>query len=62
LLTVEHRDIVDTEPFEGGNVYKMLLGAIDPWYDGDDDEDEDEDDDTNTAPSSTAGASRPNSR
>ncbi|OCL06940.1 hypothetical protein AOQ84DRAFT_67856, partial [Glonium stellatum] len=29
-------DIVDTEPFTGGNVWKMLLGAINPWFDGSD--------------------------
>jgi hypothetical protein len=29
------RDIVDTEPFEGGNVWKMLLGSINRWFDGD---------------------------
>jgi hypothetical protein len=26
------RDIVDTEK-SNGNVWKMLLGAIDPWFD-----------------------------
>jgi hypothetical protein len=31
------RDIVDTEPFEGGNVWKMLRGGIDRRFDGDDD-------------------------
>jgi hypothetical protein len=31
-----HRDIVDTEPFQNGNTWKMLLGAIDPWFDDDD--------------------------
>ncbi|MCJ1271366.1 hypothetical protein MMC22_011266 [Lobaria immixta] len=31
------RDIVDTEPFEGGNVLKMLLGAVDNWFDDDPD-------------------------
>ena len=29
-----YRDIVDTEPADG-NVYKMMLGAINPWFDGD---------------------------
>lgn len=29
-----HRDIVDTEPADG-SVWKMLLGAIDPWFDDD---------------------------
>lgn len=28
-------DIVDTEPAEGGNVWKMLLGAINPRFDAD---------------------------
>lgn len=28
------RDIVDTEP-ANGNVYKMILGAINPWFDDD---------------------------
>lgn len=35
------RDIVDTEPFQGGNLLKMLLGATFPWFDGDDDDEED---------------------
>src|SRR3954468_24893223 len=26
------RDIVDTEPFENGNVWKMLLGAVFDWF------------------------------
>jgi hypothetical protein len=42
-LTLEHldsglglpRDIVDTEPFEGGSIWKMLLGSINRWFDGD---------------------------
>ncbi|KAF2103948.1 kinase-like protein [Rhizodiscina lignyota] len=29
------RDIVDTEPFEGGNVWKMMLGATNDTYDDD---------------------------
>jgi hypothetical protein len=29
------RDVVDMEPFEGGNVWKMLLGSINKWYDSD---------------------------
>ncbi|KAH0539072.1 hypothetical protein FGG08_004370 [Glutinoglossum americanum] len=29
------RDIIDTEPFSGGNVWKMFLGPIDPWFDDD---------------------------
>jgi hypothetical protein len=29
------RDIVDTEPVENGNVWKMLLGAIDKRFDAD---------------------------
>jgi hypothetical protein len=29
------RDIVDTEPFEGGNLLKMLLGATFDWFDDD---------------------------
>ncbi|KAL8842972.1 MAG: hypothetical protein Q9176_002275 [Flavoplaca citrina] len=32
----KERDIVDTEPFLNGNLLKMLLGAIWPWFDGDD--------------------------
>lgn len=35
------RDIVDTEPFQGGNVLKMLLGATFGWFDGDDDDQQD---------------------
>ena len=31
-------DIVDSEPFAGGNLLKMLLGAISAWFDDDDDE------------------------
>lgn len=31
-------DIVDTEPFPNGDVMKMLLGAINPWFDDDEDE------------------------
>lgn len=30
-----YRNIVDTEPFQGGNLLKMLLGAISEWYDDD---------------------------
>ena len=33
-----HRDIVDTEPYDG-NVWKMLLGAINKWFDDDPKED-----------------------
>ncbi|KAI9866765.1 MAG: hypothetical protein M1813_000707 [Trichoglossum hirsutum] len=29
------RDIVDTEAFAGGNIWKMLLGSLDRWFDGD---------------------------
>jgi len=32
------RDIVDTEPFLGGNLWKMLLGPTDEWYDKTDEE------------------------
>jgi len=35
------RDIVDTEP-STGDVWKMLLGAINPRFDDDDEEDDDE--------------------
>lgn len=34
-LTSTSRDIVDTEPFEGGNLLKMHLGAVDNWFDDD---------------------------
>lgn len=27
------RDIVDTEPFQNGNLLKMLLGATSDWFD-----------------------------
>ncbi|KAH7409344.1 kinase-like domain-containing protein [Cadophora sp. MPI-SDFR-AT-0126] len=37
-------DIVDTEP-SNGNVWKMLLGSIDPYFDNSDDDDDDDDDD-----------------
>jgi hypothetical protein len=30
------RDIVDTEPIQDGNIWKMLLGAINPRFDADD--------------------------
>nr|OQO20386.1 hypothetical protein B0A51_13270 [Rachicladosporium sp. CCFEE 5018] len=36
-------DIVDTEPVEGGNIWKMLLGAINENFDDDDNEDDDDD-------------------
>jgi hypothetical protein len=29
------RDHVDTEPFLNGNLWKMLLGAINEWFDDD---------------------------
>ncbi len=29
-----HRDVVDTEP-SNGNVWKMLLGAVNEWFDDD---------------------------
>lgn len=32
------RDIVDAEPADG-NVWKMLLGSLDKWFDGDKDGD-----------------------
>ncbi len=50
LIYVTLSDIVDTEPSDG-NVWKMLLGATDRWFDDDeievedDDEDDDEDED-----------------
>ena len=28
------RDVIDTEP-SNGNVWKMLLGAVNKWFDGD---------------------------
>jgi hypothetical protein len=31
------RDYVDTEPFLNGNLWKMLLGAINDWFDDDED-------------------------
>ena len=33
MLTRINRDIVDTEPHDG-NVLKMLVGAINKWFDG----------------------------
>ena len=39
------RDIVDTEPFPDGNLLKMLLGAVHPWFDDDNDDDDDVNDD-----------------
>lgn len=33
---IASRDIVDTEPFQDGNLLKMLLGATFNWFDGDD--------------------------
>jgi hypothetical protein len=47
------KDIVDTEP-SYGNVWKMLLGTIDPWFDGDDGDD---DDDGSVSNGSNAGHS-----
>ena len=42
---VQHRDLVDTTPADG-NVWKMLLGPLNPWFDDDtEEEDDDEDDD-----------------
>jgi len=35
MYTDSSRDIVDTEPVENGNVWKMLLGAIDQRFDAD---------------------------
>ena len=29
------RDLVDTEPYENGNVLKMLLGPVNDWFDDD---------------------------
>lgn len=34
-LAFAFRDIVDTEPFQGGNLLKMLLGAMSEWFDDD---------------------------
>lgn len=34
-------DIVDVEPYENGNVLKMLLGSVNKWFDYADREDED---------------------
>lgn len=40
-----NRDLVDTTPADG-NVWKMLLGPLNPWFDNDtEEEDDDEDDD-----------------
>ena len=33
LLTKFHSDMIDTEPSKGGDIYKMLLGSLDPTYD-----------------------------
>ena len=45
MLSREKLDIVDTEP-ANGNVWKMLLGAINHWFDGDDDDDGDDNDES----------------
>lgn len=37
-LSLAFSDIVDTEPFQGGNLLKMLLGSIWDWFDNDSDE------------------------
>lgn len=37
------RDVVDTTSADG-NVWKMLLGAVNDWYDNDQDGDRDEED------------------
>lgn len=29
------RDLVDTEPFFEGNIWKMLLGGTNKWFDSD---------------------------
>ena len=38
MAEIRHRvwDIVDTEPFPDGDVMKMLLGAVNEWFDDDD--------------------------
>ena len=36
-------DIVDSEPFIGGNVLKMFLAPVFAWYDDDDDDDKESD-------------------
>lgn len=41
VLLTYHRDIVDHER-SNGNVWKMILGAIDPDFDDDDDDEGDE--------------------
>lgn len=33
IMFTKNRDIVDTEP-SVGNVWKMLLGAVNAWFDG----------------------------
>lgn len=35
LNSFAFRDIVDTEPCEGGNLLKMLLGSTSNWFDDD---------------------------
>ena len=36
-----YRDLIDTTPADG-NVWKMLLGPLNPWFDDDTDEDDDD--------------------
>ncbi|KAL8894790.1 MAG: hypothetical protein Q9192_004050, partial [Flavoplaca navasiana] len=50
-------DVIDTTPADG-NVWKMLLGAVNDWYDNDGESDEDGEDDVPTIqPSSTSSVS-----
>jgi hypothetical protein len=53
ILTCGNRDVVDTTP-STGNVWKMLLGAINATYDGDFMEDLDESKRFSNTSSSTA--------
>ena len=39
----ELRDTVDVERFDG-NVWKMILGSVNPWFDNDESDDEESDD------------------
>jgi hypothetical protein len=37
MIYLRFRDHVDTEPFLKGNLWKMLLGAVNDWFDDDED-------------------------
>lgn len=45
-MLTENRDIVDHTK-SNGNLWKMILGAIDPDYDGDSDDEDDTAEDKN---------------